>query len=195
MRVISGSLRGRPLRAPMRSSLRPTSDRVREAMFDIVGSLGGVEGADVLDLFAGTGALGIEAISRGAEHVTFVENDRTALAAIAANLHSTGLAGDPETSGNYRVVPAEALGWLAGNRVRFDVAFCDPPYRFERWPQLLDGLRAELVVLESDRELELPESMVPHRVYRYGGTLVTLAKARHTSRGEDPHGADSKGEA
>ena len=174
--------------------MRPTSDRVREAMFDILGSLGGVEGATVLDLFAGTGALGIEALSRGAAHVTFVEIDRVSLAALAHNLRATGLSSGQDSGQAYRIVRADALAWLASGQEWADVAFCDPPYRYDKWPQLLGALRARIAVLESDREVDLPESMVPHRVYRYGGTLVTLAKARHPA-GDSPHGAESKGEA
>ena len=93
MRVIGGEARGRRLKTPPLPGLRPTSDRVREAMFDILKSRGLVEGASIVDLFAGSGALGIEALSRGAEEVTFVESDRRAVAAIEDNLEATGLGG------------------------------------------------------------------------------------------------------
>src|SRR5271168_1492658 len=109
MRVIGGTARRRQLRAPDLPELRPTSDRVREAIFDILASLEAVEGATVLDLFAGSGALGIEALSRGAASVCFVEADRRAVAAIRANLDSTGLA----DAAPVRVVRAEALELLA----------------------------------------------------------------------------------
>jgi 16S rRNA (guanine966-N2)-methyltransferase len=193
VRVIGGSSRGRRLKAPDRPGLRPTSDRVREAMFDILGSLGGLEGLAVVDLFAGSGALGIEALSRGAASATFVETDRVAADAIEANLHSTGLAGaHPATSGagagragvtdtpapTARVVRSDAIGYLRNGAGPFDVAFCDPPYDFKQWPELLGLLRADIAVLESRAPVEVPDTFVTHRVYRYGGTLVTLVKAR-----------------
>src|SRR5213078_2273851 len=86
MRIVAGAARGVRLDAPAGDGTRPTSDRVREAVFNTLFSLGGVEGKTVVDLFAGTGALGIEALSRGAEHATFVERDRAALECIEANL-------------------------------------------------------------------------------------------------------------
>src|SRR3954452_20915171 len=92
MRVVAGTARGRPLRAPRGNDIRPTSDMVREAIFNSLTSMDAIADATVYDLFAGTGALGIEALSRGAAHVTFVDHDRTAIAAIEANLAATGLA-------------------------------------------------------------------------------------------------------
>jgi 16S rRNA (guanine966-N2)-methyltransferase len=191
VRVIGGSSRGRRLKAPDRPGLRPTSDRVREAMFDILGSLGGVEGLDVVDLFAGSGALGIEALSRGAASATFVETDRVAASAIEANLVSAGFghsgaglgaAGAPDAPTPavrvVRVVRSDAISYLRNGAGPFDVAFCDPPYDFEQWPELLAVLRADIAVLESRVPVDPPETFLTHRVYRYGGTLVTLAKAR-----------------
>ncbi|MFZ1488793.1 MAG: RsmD family RNA methyltransferase [Ilumatobacteraceae bacterium] len=108
MRVISGSARGRKLVAPERSTTRPTSDRVREATFNAIGSLGAVQEAAVLDLFAGSGAMGIEALSRGAARATFVDHDLAARRAIEANLTSCGLTHAAE------VVAATAEQFLAG---------------------------------------------------------------------------------
>ena len=175
MRVIGGDLRGRRLSAPPGSSVRPTSDRVREAIFDILFSQGGVEGAQVVDLFAGTGALGIEALSRGAATVTFVERDPAALAAIRANLASVGL-GEAERDGDATVVRADAESWIGTTASRYDLALVDPPYRFERWPDLVAGLPADLAVLESGTEIAPPERWVVIKSRRYGGTIVTVAR-------------------
>src|SRR5436190_12141863 len=135
MRVVSGSAKGRRLQAPKGTYTRPTSDRVREAIFNTLGSLGGIEGAAVADLFAGSGALGIEALSRGAAHVTFVDHDRHAVATIKANLAATGF------DGQSRVVTGDVLGWLAAaSAAAFDVVLIDPPYDFTGWPVLFDRL-------------------------------------------------------
>ena len=151
MRVIGGDLRGRRLAAPPGSAVRPTSDRVREAIFDILFSQGGVEGAQVVDLFAGTGALGIEALSRARPSVTFVERDPDALAAVRANLASVG-PGRGRAGGDATVVRADAdvLGGL--DRRRASTSPCvDPPYDFDGWRVLVARLRADLAVLESGR--------------------------------------------
>ena len=174
MRIIGGSARGRRLRAPQRASVRPTADRVREAVFDVLSHLGAVEDATVVDLFAGSGAFGIEALSRGAAAATFVDADRAAVAAVKANLETTGL-----SSAATRVVRADALAWCAQVREPFDLAFVDPPYRFARWRELLDRLPARMAVLESSHEIELVAGFTLHRVYRYGDTLVTVVVSSH----------------
>src|SRR3974390_1170116 len=97
MRVIGGRSRGRRLAAKLPRTVRPTTDRVREAIFNILGSLGGVEGLHVVDLFCGSGALGLEALSRGAATATFVDRDREALAAVRHNLSAVGLGDQPAT--------------------------------------------------------------------------------------------------
>ncbi len=162
--------------------LRPTSDRVREAVFDILASLGVVEGASVLDAFSGSGALGIEALSRGAKSVCFVESDRRAVAGIRANLDSTGFGATP----GVRVVRAEVLEFLArAAGTRYDLALVDPPYDFERWRPLLEVLEADVAVLESSDQVEVPPAFLVRREYRYGGTLVTVVEARDLGR-DDP---------
>jgi 16S rRNA (guanine966-N2)-methyltransferase len=174
VRVIAGSCRGRRLRAPAGSATRPTADRVREAVFDVLGSLIDLEGTAVLDLFAGSGALGIEALSRGATRAVFVERRPDALAAVRSNLAALGL------EGRARVVRAEALGWLAGAGGGpggpFDLALCDPPYDFDAWEELLGHLPATMAVLESSREVEPPPPWEVLRRKRYGGTLVTVVR-------------------
>jgi 16S rRNA (guanine966-N2)-methyltransferase len=170
MRVIGGRSRGRRLPAKLPASVRPTSDRVREAIFDILGSQGGVEGLSVVDLFCGSGALGVEALSRGAASSTFVDLDPDALAAVRQNLQAVGLDEEPAT-----LVRAALPGWLESAASSFDLALCDPPYNFEDWPALLGSLRAGIVVMESAAPIVLPEAWVVARERRYGGTLVTVA--------------------
>src|SRR5689334_4958151 len=137
MRVIAGSARGRRLQAPSGDGTRPTSDRVREATFNALGSLDALVGATVLDLFAGSGALGIEALSRGAARATFVERDRTARTVLEANLAACGFADRAEVVAS----DADRLLATAGER-RWDLALLDPPYAYEGWPELLLDLPA-----------------------------------------------------
>jgi 16S rRNA (guanine966-N2)-methyltransferase len=171
MRVIGGRSRGRRLPAKLPSSVRPTSDRVREAIFDILGSQGGVEGLAVVDLFCGSGALGVEALSRGAASSTFVDLDPDALVAVRQNLKAVGLHTEPAT-----LVRAALPGWLESAAAgAFDLALCDPPYDFEDWPALLGALRADAVVMESAAPIDLLGPWVIARERRYGGTLVTVA--------------------
>jgi 16S rRNA (guanine966-N2)-methyltransferase len=196
MRVIGGRSRGRRLAAKLPQSVRPTSDRVRESIFDILGSQGGVEGLRVIDLFCGSGALGVEALSRGAASATFVDSDTSALAAVRENLTAVGLADADAT-----LVRAVLPGWLrlgarTGARTRigapgptgggpaFDLALCDPPYDFTDWPELLEDLDAEMVVMESSSPIVPPDTWVVARERRYGGTLVTVAHQRGNAGGQ-----------
>jgi 16S rRNA (guanine966-N2)-methyltransferase len=171
MRVVAGSARGRALVAPPGGKTRPTSDRVREAVFNALWSRGVLDGAVAVDLFAGSGALGVEALSRGAAHVTFVDDDRAAVRAVRRNLETCGVI-DRAT-----VVAGRAERWLAGlaSGARFDLAFCDPPYAYEAWPALLEALPATLVVVESDGPVELPAGWGFERESRYGGPWVGFA--------------------
>lgn len=183
MRVIGGEYRGRRLTAPVGPHVRPTSDRVREAVFSMLYSLGGVEGLQVVDLFAGTGALGIEALSRGAASVTFVEQHPGSVAAIRANLVAVGMT-EAEAQGEATVVRADADSWVSGTAARYDVALCDPPYGYDGWATLIDRIPADLVVLESAAELAVPPGWEVLRLKRYGGTIVTVARPeRATQKG------------
>lgn len=175
MRVISGTARGRRLVAPEGATTRPTPDRVREATFNALGSLGAIVDATVLDLFAGSGALGIEALSRGAAHATFVDSDRAARAAIEANLAATGLT----AQGTVGAGPVERFLHGVGER-RWDLALIDPPYEHdhEAWLVLLDGLPADLAVVESNRPVEPPFGWEVLRSKRYGSTHVVIAERR-----------------
>jgi len=120
MRVIAGTLRGRRLEAPDWEGLRPTSDRLRETLFNILAPR--IEGARVLDGYAGTGAVGIEALSRGAAHVTFVEQDRRAIGLIETNLRALGV------TNRYAIIRAGFAGAARQLSERFQVIFLDPPY-------------------------------------------------------------------
>jgi len=175
VRVIGGELRGRRLSVPAGSSLRPTTDRVREAVFDILYSLGGVEGRRVADLFCGTGALGIEALSRGATSATFVDRDLAALEAVRANLVAVGL-GDAEQTGEATCIRGDAADWASGTVARFDVVFCDPPYDYDGWDRLVSQLPADLGVLESRDPIEPPSGWEVLKSKRYGGTIVTVVR-------------------
>ena len=175
MRVVAGTARGRRLVAPAGTATRPSSDRVREAVFNALHSLGAVEGADVLDAFAGSGALGIEALSRGAERATFVERDDRARRALRTNLDTTGLAE------RATVVTGEALTHLAAPGRHYDLALLDPPYAYDAWPVLLASVTARLaptgvVVIESDRPVETGPSVQVVRVKHYGSTVVAFAR-------------------
>jgi 16S rRNA (guanine966-N2)-methyltransferase len=176
MRVIAGSLGGRRLRAPPGRLTRPTSDRVREAVFSMLGPLGG---ARVLDLFAGSGALGIEALSRGARSAVFVERDGGAVRVLEHNLASLEL-----LAAVAEVRREEALAALRSARERketYDLVFIDPPYGQARdWgpelsavlpPLLAPGARA---VVESDRRAPLRLELEIERQKRYGDTSITI---------------------
>jgi 16S rRNA (guanine966-N2)-methyltransferase len=171
--VIAGALRGRRIEVPAGEGVRPTADRVREAVFNALDSLGALRGARVLDAFAGSGALGIEALSRGAASVTFADTHPAARATIAANVAALGL-GD-----RAQVVGLPAAAALSGVEP-FDLVLLDPPYAFDGWDDLLARVAERLgdggvVVVESDREVPVPPPFVCLRARRYGGTVVTFA--------------------
>lgn len=174
MRVVAGSLRGRPIVAPEGMATRPTTDRVREATFNSLDSWGAIDGAVVADLFAGSGALGIEALSRGARSCTFVERDRDALRAIRANVDKLGL------SDRTSVVAGDAMSVVVTLR-GVDLVLVDPPYGFTAWDRLLAALEPILapdafVVLESDRPVALSPGWEELRAKRYGRTWVAFVR-------------------
>lgn len=186
MRVVAGSARGRRLSAPGGSTTRPTTDRVREATFNALGSMGAIEGARVVDPFAGSGALGIEALSRGAAHCTFVERERAGRVVVEANLAATGLGDRAE------VVGGDALVHLAHTHATFDLALLDPPHDAADWPTLLAVLGPRLasdavVVVESDHPIVDPTDGGPWSVMRekrYGGTVVQMICAHPIPGGD-----------
>jgi len=220
VRVVGGEWRGRPLVAPAGRGARPTSDKVREAMFDVLLALqevraagdaapaaGPLGGHVVLDLFAGTGALGIEALSRGAGACTFVEHERAALRALRANLERLGVTvgardrreeGDDGRAARARVLAADARRALradARRGARYTLLFADPPY--DRYAEVRPALarllgpllapRAVLVIeTAAGTAAGLPWTIV--REKRYGDTRVTFLVAADTS---DDEGADA----
>src|SRR5947209_3734690 len=168
MRIVAGTAKGRPLRAPKGTRTRPTSDRVREAIFNTLWSLDAIDGATVADLFAGSGALGIEALSRGAASVVFVDDDADAVATIHANLATTGFADDAT------VVRRDAVRWAVSDPAaaqHFDLVLADPPYAFEGWDDLLGAIDADVVVCESGQDFEPPAGWDVVRRKRYGTTV------------------------
>lgn len=176
MRVVAGSLRGRTILAPPGLATRPTTDRTREAIFNALVSLDAVDGAVAVDLFAGSGALGIEALSRGAATCTFVESDPAALEAIRLNVRSLGLGSRVEISGS-RV--ETAISGLSG----VDLILVDPPYGYDGWVDVLTRLEPAvpsggIAVLESGSDLEgqlaAAAGWETLRVKRYGRTWVTF---------------------
>jgi 16S rRNA (guanine966-N2)-methyltransferase len=174
MRVIAGRFKGRRLQAPPGLATRPTSDRVREALFSILGER--VPGARVLDLFAGSGALGIEALSRGAAAATFVDNAAPAIRTLEANLR--------ELDAEATVVRAEVRRFLGGasrGGRQYDLVFLDPPYRLAATlgPELSAPLGSVLVegaavVAESDHRVPLALDLPLHDERRYGDTLIRI---------------------
>ena len=174
MRVVAGAYKGHRLAAPKRGSTRPTQDRVREALFSI---LGNVRAARVLDLFAGSGALGVEALSRGARECTFVDSDGAATRAIRENLRRLGA----ETG---HVIRSDALVFLraaARRDRRWDLVFCDPPYRLaHRLADDLDELLPRVlakkarVVCESATRQPLKLGLPLVRERTYGDTLIAV---------------------
>ncbi len=184
MRIVGGALRGRSLAAPKTQSVRPTADRLRESLFDILahGYDGALEGALVLDLFAGTGALGLEALSRGAARALFVDDGAEARALLRQNIETLGLGGVT------RVFRRDAtkLG-LAPPGESFTLAFLDPPYGKDLAAPALSALLrggwlapGALVVIEeaATAALELPEGLEQDAARRYGDTQVLFAKRK-----------------
>jgi 16S rRNA (guanine966-N2)-methyltransferase len=166
IRVVSGEFGGRKLVVPGGLATRPTTDKVRQAVFNSLDSAGLIDGAAVADLFAGSGALGIEALSRGAASCVFVERDRAALQALRANLAALGLT-DRTT-----VVTSDVPAWVPALR-GVDLALIDPPYEFDGWDHLLGVLQVPYVVAEAGRELAPSVGWEVVRSRRYGRTWVT----------------------
>jgi 16S rRNA (guanine(966)-N(2))-methyltransferase RsmD len=177
VRIVAGLYRGRRIEAPPGRNTRPTADRVREALFSI---LGDVEGLHALDLFAGSGALGIEALSRGAASATFVDSDARAAATVRRNLESI--------QAEAAVYKRDALAWLTQAKARrqaYDLVFLDPPYDSasrvaralsERLPPVLSEI--SLIVTESDKRapLDVALPLADERVY--GDTRIAIHRGR-----------------
>lgn len=173
MRVITGTARGRKLKTPENYDIRPTTDNVKEALFNIIQF--DVEGRRVLDLFAGTGQLGIEALSRGAKSCVFIDESRDAVKIVKENLKSCGL--------NGTVFQMNALDYLRRGE-RFDLIFVDPPYDAGLYEPVLKSLNlvdnlsdGGIIICEARREESLPEMEAPYRKgkeYRYGKVKICI---------------------
>jgi 16S rRNA (guanine966-N2)-methyltransferase len=177
MRVVAGAFKGRRLQAPRGVRTRPTADRVREALFSILGS---VEGLRVLDLFAGSGALGIEALSRGAAAAVFVDSDARAVAAVRANLERVGVDAQVHRRDVVRFLADPGLQESA----HFELLFVDPPYSSagrlgERLSELLPGALARKgrIVTESDKHDPLLLNLPLQLERAYGDTRIAIHSA------------------
>ncbi len=179
MRIVAGQFRGRTLaslgKGDAGAHLRPTTDRVRESLFNVLANLGVLEGARVLDLFAGTGALGLEALSRGADHVCFVDNGRKALSLIGRNVALTG------SEAQTRIIRQDATRLGVGGGARFDLIFLDPPYGMGLGQQALEAARSggwiapgALIVWEESAPMPVLPGLTLADRRRYGDTHVTM---------------------
>jgi 16S rRNA (guanine(966)-N(2))-methyltransferase RsmD len=185
MRVISGKARGTVLKTPDGMQTRPTTDRVKEALFSIIQF--DLPGTKVLDLFGGTGQLGIEALSRGARHCTFVEMRRDAVSLLKENLKITTL------QDNARVVQGDSIAFLSSCREQFDVILLDPPYHTDLMDRAIESiLRFDILaehgimVCETAADRELPalseELFEPGRSYRYGQIKLSIFRRKGKER-------------
>ena len=173
MRVITGTARGRKLETPTNYDIRPTTDNVKESIFNIIQF--DIEGRKVLDLFAGTGQLGIECLSRGAESATFVDENREAIRIIKENLKTCQLKGT--------VIQTDALSFIR-NCGKFDLIFIDPPYDSKLYEPVLEAINSVdilsdggIIVCEARKEKLLPEMNLPYRKrkeYNYGKLKVCI---------------------
>jgi 16S rRNA (guanine966-N2)-methyltransferase len=177
MRVIAGTARGMKLKAPKGMQVRPTADRVKEALFSILGSR--IPGACFIDLYAGSGAIGIEALSRGAEYCIFVENKRTNIALIKENITKTGLVNKT------RVICADAIKTmksLALENIKADLLFMDPPYEYINIGTIVDSVLELSIVSESGlivaehafSNRQWADKFISTRQKKYGDTCLTF---------------------
>jgi 16S rRNA (guanine966-N2)-methyltransferase len=181
LRVIAGEYKGRRLQTPAGDDTRPTADGVREALFSMLGPLG--EDDRVLDLFAGSGALGIEALSRGAGHATFCDDDRRAIAVVRANLEALGIGGDAATT--HRMDARSRVREARTRLEAYDLVFLDPPYLLatQLGEELQDDLAALLaaggrIVTESGRRSPMTLDRLTLTKERcYGTTLIRIYSA------------------
>ncbi len=176
MRVITGIARGKRLKTLDGADVRPTTDRVKESIFSIIHF--DIEGSDVLDLFCGSGQLGIEALSRGASHTMFVDNSRNSIEVTKENLTSTGL------MQNARIANMDSIDFLRGTKSTFDIALLDPPYNkgiLEVALPLLEKIMNDggIVLCEHECKLELDENigrLKLAKTYKYGKISLSLYK-------------------
>lgn len=180
--MVAGELRGRRIDAPDGAATRPTTDKVREAVFNALGSLGTVDDALAVDLFAGSGALGIEALSRGASRCVFVENDRRALDVLRGNLESLGLAGQSSVVVVDLVRESSVGGSLRLRELVADatLVLADPPYGFSNWGEIFSAAESAakdvVLVIETEARAavhrDVPAGWKAVRTRDYGRTTV-----------------------
>ncbi|MBE0645295.1 MAG: 16S rRNA (guanine(966)-N(2))-methyltransferase RsmD [Bacteroidetes bacterium] len=182
MRIITGELRGRTLRVPRDAAFRPTTDRVKESIFNILGGIVDWESTSACDLFAGSGNLGIEALSRGAQRCSFVEQSRDSLVVLDRNIAELGL------SSRAQIVRRSVEQFLRQHSERFGLILADPPYRYTRVEEMLAGIAPLLepggiVVLEHEGERPSVDTDTLRIIDRreYGTTAVTFY---HFANGE-----------
>jgi len=161
MRVISGTCKGRPLKAVRGNGTRPTTDKVKETMFNVIGPY--FSGGKGLDLFAGSGGLGIEALSRGLDHVIFVDRDANAIQTI---YHNLALCNMEEKSEVFRNSAERALKAILKRKLQFDLIFLDPPYRKQKLEELLNFIESKnliapsgIIICEHSTDVELPHKI------------------------------------
>jgi 16S rRNA (guanine966-N2)-methyltransferase len=180
MRIIAGIFRGRILASPRDRSVRPTTDRAKQTIFDILTNRIPFEGLRILDLFAGSGSLGLEALSRGAAAVTFVDSSRDSLALLRKNVTALGI--DSQCT----VYQADVFWYLKNIRTKYDIAFVDPPYKLEIIGKLPRAIHESgvlnpggYVVMEHSREslIDLDESTYEITKRQFGQTIVLILKA------------------
>ena len=175
MRVISGSAKGRKLVVPSGDHVRPTKDRVKEAIFNSLHSYGLVENRSFLDLFSGTGSLGIEALSRGAKSVVFVDHHAEAIDCIILNVEKLNY---DSTS---KIIKTDALSFLERDDY-FDVALLDPPYKYEHWGTLLKRVNAHSIVIESSEQVTLESDWEIIKSQKYGQTNLLIASRQRKNK-------------
>ena len=173
MRIVSGRAGGRHIATPEGNDVRPTKDRVREAVFNSLHSFGEIEDRVFGDLFAGSGALGLEALSRGARSCTFIDNDRSALTVVTRNVSAL------EFNDRSVIRMADSFRDLA-LLGPFDVALLDPPYSFDAWKEFLAAVPSEVVVIESDHQVDPGIGWEILKAKQYASTVVVIARRVHS---------------
>ena len=175
MRVISGSAKGRKLVVPSGDHVRPTKDRVKEAIFNSLHSYGLVENRSFLDLISGRGSLGIEALSRGAKSVVFIDHHAEAIDCIILNVEKLNYG---STS---KILKTDALSFLERDDY-FDVALLDPPYKYEHWGTLLKRVNAHSIVIESSEQVTLESDWEIIKSQKYGQTNLLIASRQRKDK-------------
>lgn len=199
MRVVSGSAKGRPLKSVPGTGTRPTTDKVKEALFSMIGPY--FDGGLALDLFAGTGGLGIEALSRGMERAVFVDMEPKAIDTVKANLKAAKLEGQAEV---YRNDAVRAIGALEKRGRQFDLVFLDPPYRMKNGEELMTSLADKgllrdgaVIVLEHESGFSYPESFPGFQRQRlavYGETALSIYQYFAGDEDQRPDGEGGQNE-